>query len=352
MATARTMTETAKAEATRRAGQRPRIQPAMASRRNAASSAVSASTPAEEAKSHTSQMTVAKIGAAVACFSTSIQAPGRGKWRIQSGMEREQQIGRGEAKCQRGEDGKGDGRALGQSKTDGRAHEGSGAGGRHHHGQHPGKKAAGITMARGQAGAGIGHGEPDLKHAGQRQAEKKEQQRHHRDKTRRLELEAPAQLTAPGPEPQQESHHGPEGDQNSQGIDQPVGADRVWSCREDSTRASPLMKRTGKTQGMRFKIMPPRKAKESKAQKLEEAGADAPAAAAGNAPGGAWISYAVPSPSRSTPFSCASWVRKFSSFLREISIPPSTACGRVEARHSRSGFDPGGKTGRWWQGGR
>jgi hypothetical protein len=54
-----------------------------------------------------------------------------------------------------------------------------------------------TTMACGQTGAGIGHGEPDLEHAGQREAEKKEQQRHDRDKARRLKLEAPAQLTAP-----------------------------------------------------------------------------------------------------------------------------------------------------------
>ena len=80
-------------------------------------------------------------------------------------------------------------------------------------------------MARGQAGTSIGYGQPDLKHAGQRQPEKKEQQRHDRDKTGRLKLETPAQLTAAGPEAQQKSHHGPEGNQNSQGINHAVSAD-------------------------------------------------------------------------------------------------------------------------------
>ena len=44
-----------------------------------------------------------------------------------------------------------------------------------------------------------------------------------------------------------------------------------------------------------------------KPYKLEESGAEEPPlAAAGKGPGDAWISYAVPSPSRRTPFNCAS----------------------------------------------
>ena len=75
----------ANTEGTLRAGQRPSIHPAMPNRRNAASNAVRASTPAEEAKSHTSQITVPKINTDVPCFNTSIQAPGLGKWRIHKG---------------------------------------------------------------------------------------------------------------------------------------------------------------------------------------------------------------------------------------------------------------------------
>jgi hypothetical protein len=83
-------------------------------------------------------------------------------------MEGEQQIRCGQAKGQRGEDGEGNGCVLRQGETDGRAHEGSSTGSGHDHSQHPGEKAAGIAMARGQAGPSIGYGQPDLKHARQR----------------------------------------------------------------------------------------------------------------------------------------------------------------------------------------
>ena len=45
------------------------------------------------------------------------------------------------------------------------------------------------------------------------------------------------------------------------------------------------MKRTGKTHGMRFKITPPRKAKEIKRRSLTKPAEEAPAMAAGNGPG-------------------------------------------------------------------
>ncbi len=78
-------------------------------------------------------------------------------------------------------------------------------------------------MPRGQARAGIGDREPDLKHAGEREAEEKEQQRHDCNKARRLELETPTQLASSSLESQQQGDHGPERNQDPQGVNEPVG---------------------------------------------------------------------------------------------------------------------------------
>ena len=78
-----------------------------------------------------------------------------------------------------------------------RTHIGTGREHRHHHGKNTGEKAAGIAMARGQARTCVGNGEPNLKHAGKRESEEKEQQRHDGDKAGRLELEAPTELASP-----------------------------------------------------------------------------------------------------------------------------------------------------------
>ena len=67
------------------AGQRPSTQPAIPSSRNADSNPISAVAPASCANTHTSQITVAKMGTAVACFSSSIHTPGFGSSFVHAG---------------------------------------------------------------------------------------------------------------------------------------------------------------------------------------------------------------------------------------------------------------------------
>ncbi len=142
-------------------------------------------------------------------------------------------------------------------------------------------------MARGQARAGIGHGEPNLKHAGQRQAEEKEQQRHDRDKAGRLELEAPAQLTSSGLQPQQQGNHGPEGNQNSQGVNQTVGTDPAVVVTGRFHQGKALDEQDGKDAGHEVENHAAQEGQSAKAQKIEQAGAGARRCGAGNEPGGA-----------------------------------------------------------------
>ncbi len=88
-------------------------------------------------------------------------------------------------------------------------------------------------------------------------AEEEEQHRHQREEGGGLELESPAELAASGAQDQQNGDDDPEGDEDAERVDPAVAAQAVALMPEDWTSARPLMKRTGKTHGIRLRRMPP-----------------------------------------------------------------------------------------------
>ncbi len=194
----------------RRPGQWPRIQPAIPSSRNPTSSAGSSAIPEDCTKTHTSQITVAKTGAAVICFSVSIHWPGCGNSLVHAGFKRQQQVRRSQPQCQRGENRKGDGRGLRECESNRDTHKGRGTRSGHDRRQHAGKEASSVASPLGQAGTCAGEREADIEHSRKREPKEEEQQRHERDKAGRLKLEAPPQSMSAGAQCQQQGHDRPE----------------------------------------------------------------------------------------------------------------------------------------------
>ena len=112
-----------------------------------------------------------------------------------------------------------------------------------------------------------------FKLAGEREREEEHQRGEHGDEAGRLQLESPSELAATGAQNEQHGDDDPEGDEDAEGVDEAVaGAGVSFSSPEDLSSARPLRKSTGKTQGIRLRMMPPRKARPMAAKMVTLAG--------------------------------------------------------------------------------
>jgi len=108
-----------------------------------------------------------------------------------------------ESERKRGEDGEDDRRGLSQREANRRAHERRGAWSGHHGGQHSGEEAARVALLPcprlvDQRAADGGEREANVELTRQGEREEKDQRRKQSNEDGRLQLEAPARVTAGG----------------------------------------------------------------------------------------------------------------------------------------------------------
>ena len=90
------------------------------------------------------------------------------------GLEAEQEIRRGEAEAEGGEDGEGDRCGLGEGEADGCSHEWRGAGGGDYCREDSGEEAAGVALLFGELAADGGEGEAEFELSGEREGEEED----------------------------------------------------------------------------------------------------------------------------------------------------------------------------------
>ena len=140
------------------------------------------------------------------------------------GEEREQQVGCGQPGGDEREDQHrfGCGEGGRKCRPEGRGQERRTARRRDQHRQDPGEKRPGVTLLHLQLSTHGGGREADFKQPAEVEGENQQERRHAEDKAGRLELGAPANLLAAGPQGENDPGEYPEREQHAQGVDEAV----------------------------------------------------------------------------------------------------------------------------------